>query len=95
MKNILGCIKASTTALAPIFLLGLGAEAAPKTGVAAAYAPLPSSRSVQHGLASWYQSGRRTASGEAFDPNAMTAAHRTLPFGTRLRVVHVQSGRDR
>lgn len=32
--------------------------------------------------------GKRTASGERMNPNAMTAAHRTLPFGTRLRVCH-------
>ena len=41
------------------------------------------------GLASWYgngQAGGPTASGEAFDPNAFTAAHKTLPFGTRLTV---------
>jgi rare lipoprotein A len=38
--------------------------------------------------ASYYgsESGRHTASGERFDPNAMTAAHRTLPFGTLVRV---------
>src|ERR1700731_5320455 len=34
------------------------------------------------------ESGRHTASGERFDPNAMTAAHRTLPFGTLLRVTY-------
>ena len=40
--------------------------------------------------ASWYgrESGPRTASGERFDPNAMTAAHRTLPFGTLVRVTY-------
>jgi rare lipoprotein A len=40
--------------------------------------------------ASYYgaESGRHTASGERFDPNAMTAAHRTLPFGTLLRVTY-------
>ena len=40
-------------------------------------------------LASWYGPelhGRRTASGERFNMNAMTAAHRTLPFGTRVQV---------
>ena len=44
---------------------------------------------VEQGKASYYGhgfAGRRTASGERFDPNAMTAAHPTLPFGTRLRV---------
>lgn len=38
--------------------------------------------------ASWYARGARTASGEAFDPDGLTAAHRTLPFGTRLHVCH-------
>jgi len=38
------------------------------------------------GIASWYQVGTRTANGEAFNPDAMTAAHQTLPFGTLVRV---------
>lgn len=38
--------------------------------------------------------GRPTASGEIFDPQAMTAAHRTLPFGTRLRVTNISNGRS-
>ena len=44
---------------------------------------------VQEGRASYYGkgfAGRRTASGERYDPNGMTAAHKTLPFGTRIRV---------
>lgn len=48
-------------------------------------------------LASWYGKelhGRRTASGERFDMNALTAAHRQLPFGTRLRVRSVDTGRE-
>lgn len=42
------------------------------------------------GMASYYgsESGSKTASGQRFNQNAMTAAHRTLPFGTRLRVSH-------
>jgi rare lipoprotein A len=36
--------------------------------------------------------GRRTASGERFDQHAMTAAHRTLPFGTRVRVTSTRTG---
>jgi rare lipoprotein A len=45
---------------------------------------------AQAETASYYgaESGRRTASGERFDPSAMTAAHRTLPFGTLLRVTY-------
>lgn len=48
-------------------------------------------------LASWYGQelhGRRTASGERFDMNAMTAAHRDWPFGTRVRVRSVDTGRE-
>jgi rare lipoprotein A len=42
------------------------------------------------GMASYYgnESGRRTASGQRFDQNALTCAHRSLPFGTKLRVTH-------
>jgi rare lipoprotein A len=49
---------------------------------------------LQSGRASWYQLGRKTASGEAFNPNGLTAAHRTLPFGTRVRVVNEHNGRS-
>ena len=48
------------------------------------------------GLASWYgefHHGQPTASGEIFDMSRMTAAHRTLPLGTQLRVVNLQNGR--
>jgi rare lipoprotein A len=54
-------------------------------------------RHVLRGIASWYgrvHHGRRTASGVPFDMHAMTAAHRTLPFGTRIRVTHVRSQRS-
>jgi rare lipoprotein A len=49
------------------------------------------------GLASYYGaelSGNRTASGERFDPNAMTAAHRTLSFGTRVVVTNLANGQE-
>lgn len=49
------------------------------------------------GLASYYGSefaGRLTASGEPYDPRAFTAAHRDLPFGTRLRVRNLRNGRS-
>jgi rare lipoprotein A len=48
------------------------------------------------GNASWYgkpHQGRKTASGERFDMNALTAAHRTLPFGTRVLVTNLRNGR--
>jgi rare lipoprotein A len=49
------------------------------------------------GKASWYGKryhGRTTASGARFDMNAMTAAHRTLPFGTRVRVTNLANRRS-
>ena len=51
--------------------------------------PIGSCEFYQKGLASWYGDellGNRTANGEMFVPNGVTAAHRTLPFGTILRV---------
>ena len=51
----------------------------------------------QSGMATWYGPGfhgRKTASGERFNANAMTAAHRTLPFGTRVKVIDRRSGRE-
>ncbi len=50
--------------------------------------------SGQHVVATYYMSGRRTASGQAFNPNGYTAAHRTLPFGSRLTVTNPQTGRS-
>ena len=52
---------------------------------------------LDRGRASWYGPGfhgKRTASGERFDMNDLTAAHRTLPFGTRVRVRNTQNGRE-
>lgn len=53
---------------------------------------------VWHGLASWYGRrfhGRVTANGETYDMNGMTAAHPTLPFGSLVRVVNLQTGKSR
>ena len=55
------------------------------------------SREAEVGVASYYASrhhGRRTASGERYDEQALTAAHRTLPFGTRVRVTNLATGRS-
>jgi rare lipoprotein A len=46
------------------------------------------------GIASYYWQPQRVASGGWFNPNAMTAAHKTLPFGTRVRVTHARTGRS-
>ena len=60
-------------------------------GVAAAAEAKP----LQRGAASWYGPGfhgRRTASGETFNTGALTAAHRSLPFGSRVKVVNERTG---
>jgi rare lipoprotein A len=52
---------------------------------------------TQTGMISYYGGkfhGRKTASGERFDKNAMTAAHRSLSFGTRLKVTNLDNGRS-
>ncbi|HET6321684.1 MAG TPA: septal ring lytic transglycosylase RlpA family protein [Hyphomicrobium sp.] len=50
--------------------------------------------STQTGMASYYWQGQMTASGVRFNPNAMTAAHRTLPFGTKVRVTNKRNGKS-
>jgi rare lipoprotein A len=88
---------------AGIFSAPSSAEVSPE--FAAAFAPFdtlpaPAIASVEHlgtGMASWYGrdfAGRRTASGERFNPGDLTAAHRSLPFGSMVRVTHVGSGRS-
>lgn len=60
-------------------------------------AAAPAPTFAQQGVASWYgksHHGRRTANGETYDMNAMTAAHRTLPFGTVVRVTRLDDGRN-
>jgi rare lipoprotein A len=49
---------------------------------------------AQVGVASYYKHGRKTANGERFNPNGLTAAHRTLKFGTRVKVTHLKTRRS-
>ena len=59
-------------------------------------APQDLEKYSETGLASWYgrpYHGRTTASGERYDMHELTAAHRTLPFGTMVRVVNLENGR--
>jgi rare lipoprotein A len=63
--------------------------------------PAPETREYQdkpggksHGLASFYSQGSKTASGEKYNPGELTAAHPTLPFGTKLRVTNEHTGRS-
>jgi rare lipoprotein A len=57
----------------------------------------PPAHDVETGMASYYGAkfaGRATASGSTYDPAQLTAAHRSLPFGTRVRVTHLGNGRS-
>jgi len=84
--------------LLPILVASIGLAGA----CAQRKAPTTSPASIEHhhaetGRASWYgkaPQGQRTASGERFDMHALTAAHRTLPFGTIVRVTDVRSGKS-
>lgn len=55
---------------------------------------LPAQAVQQCGRASWYRHGTVTANGEAFDPYGMTAAHRTLPFNSIVRVTRTDTGQS-
>ncbi len=82
-----------------VFLSGMAVVAGrtmakAEPGSAASYT---AAASVQSGKASWYGPGfhgRRTANGERFNTNAYTAAHKTLPFGTKLKVTHAKTGKS-
>lgn len=66
-------------------------------GCAACHHSLRPQGFAAEGMASYYGAdfaGRPTASGERFDPSDLTAAHRTLPFGTRVRVTNLDNGRS-
>jgi rare lipoprotein A len=76
---------------------GLAAIAAPRPGAATSPAPPEVVLQVLRGRAIWYGDrwqGRRTASGERFDKRALTAAHRGLPLGSRVRVTNLRNDRQ-
>ena len=105
MKHLMTMI--ALTALTGITVLpGIGCTSSgkipPSTATAKRPKPQPgqSAKSKvlarEKGIASWYGGkfhGRKTASGERYDMNKMTAAHKTLPFGTRVRVTNLDTGR--
>jgi peptidoglycan lytic transglycosylase len=61
---------------------------------AALLLPLGAAEADQVGHASWYALTSKTASGERMNPNALTAAHRSLPFGTKVLVENLSNGRS-
>jgi rare lipoprotein A len=78
--------------------LTLPDEAAPSPPVIPVVATVPAKPGYrQVGIASWYggrHQGRMTASGQIFDQNRLTAAHRTLPLDTKARVTNLENGRS-
>ena len=72
-------------------ILVLAAAVAASTLLAAPSAVLAADNC---GTASWYALTSRTASGERMNPAKLTAAHKTLPFGTRLRVTNPRNGKS-
>jgi rare lipoprotein A len=83
------------SAPAPAAVAPAAATAAPAPAAPAA-APAPAARTVNadssEGKVAWYGkkfAGRKTANGERFNPNAMTMAHKTLPFGTKVKVTNL------
>ncbi len=58
--------------------------------------PQPKIVAIQTGQASWYgrEGGPKTANGENYNPDGLTAAHRTLPFGTKVRVISLKTGKS-
>lgn len=75
------------------------APASPIPALPPALPPVPyiSGGYTEQGVASWYGipfNGRRAADGEIFDMNTMVAAHRTLPFGSIIRVTNLRNGRE-
>ncbi|WP_423790768.1 septal ring lytic transglycosylase RlpA family protein [Microvirga solisilvae] len=94
MKNILR----RAAAIAPLlFVAACNTTASNDPTTTGSISQASLGQEFQRGTASWYGPGfhgRRTASGERFDSSDMTAAHRSLPFGTRLRVVNESNGRS-
>lgn len=79
----------------PVPTFGFGGDKSPKK-TEPAEAPVITQSGATVGTASWYGPkfhGRRTANGERFNMNAMTAAHPDLPFNTRVRVTNLANGR--
>jgi rare lipoprotein A len=101
---MVGSIPRLAAALISLALVSAACTSARRESIATAPAPdttvtpdaADTPRAVLVGIASWYgepHHGRKTASGEPFNMHALTAAHRTLPLGTRVRVTNLANGR--
>ncbi|MBS1177137.1 MAG: septal ring lytic transglycosylase RlpA family lipoprotein [Proteobacteria bacterium] len=87
-----GAVTASILALSASAALAQGTSAAAPASAPAAAATPAASAAAESGKLAWYGkkfAGRKTASGERYNPEAMTMAHKTLPFGTRVKVTNL------
>ncbi len=66
----------------------------PAASAAKPATPVTGQSHTLRGIASYYWQEQKTSTGEMFDKMAMTAAHKTLPFGTRVRVTNLENGRS-
>jgi len=93
-KLVIGCAVAALVALSP----RTEASPTPSVKLVAQIVPLTTQEVVSElGFASWYGEefqGSPTASGEVFDMNGLTAAHRSLPLGTKLKVTNLRNNRS-
>ena len=81
---------------ASVALAQASAPAAP-SAPAAAPTPAAATSAAETGKIAWYGrkfAGRKTASGEAFNPEALTMAHKTLPFGTRVKITNSNNNKS-
>jgi len=86
----------SSTVLAQANAVGAAASA-PTSAPTAAPAAAATDSAAERGKIAWYGrkfAGRKTASGEAFNPEALTMAHKTLPFGTRVKITNPKNNKS-
>ena len=89
----------SVLAAAMLVLCTSGTVAQPAAASAAASAPPAAANAMasESGKIAWYGgkfAGRKTASGEVFNPEALTMAHKTLPFGTRVKITNPKNNKS-
>lgn len=96
-RGVIGAIIAASLIVAIGVAVPLQVMPLKKVEAVAMIAPPPPQRPPQYGIASWYgdhEAGLRTASGAVFRPEALTAAHRWLPLGTKVKVSRLGTKRS-
>ena len=97
IRPIIAACAALLLSLSPLAQAQNAAQPAAAASTAAAKPAAAATDTVSEGKVAYYGrkfAGRKTASGERFNPAAMTMAHKTLPFGTLVRVTHLKNHRS-